>query len=206
VEILSFFVLSSLLDLGNIYSDIDYIINQISSFLEKLSTSYDLVLLRGIIEGCIPTLIIITSLMDALLVYLMFYLLATKLKFWKLNNISSPINFNRIPLFVGVVYLVITFGFFISISAFNSTSGFAHLCIVILMNLYLIYNLFYLYVGLKSCTLYARFKNKKYLNLISFLLIFIFPIFFVVVGLLENFFDFSAKMIQNISQDEENNI
>ena len=63
-----------------------------------------------------------------------------------------------------------------------------------MINLSLIIGIIYLYLGLRVAALFIRCINKKSFLLIVFILIIVFPIFFVVIGIVDSFIGLQSKI------------
>lgn len=198
-EVLSAVVLSNMLGVENIFDSITYMINGLNDILSKMNISdFNTNLLQSLLQGLIPSIILIISLMDAVVFYLLFMLFVQRTKINKDNfNFSDKFNFKGPSPILGICYILIAIISIFGISFYAKTTGFLYVLATIFINLYIILSFVFLYYGYKFLILLARIYNKKWLIIVAILSVFILLPFVVILGVIDNIGRFSYKMTQN---------
>lgn len=198
-EVLGTIVLSKLLGIENILVDIQNIVFKIEEVFGV--NSGDFVIIQALLEGMIPSIIVIVSLMNSLVTYLIFILLASRIFKCKFNNKVIEIFSlnNMIPRWMSIIYILVVIFSTVSLFLFDKSEGVLRVIFIVLINMSLIVGAIYLYFGIRVSSLYIRYLNKKWLVLIEFLLVLLVSPFFVILGLLDNFFSLQTKIFNKIS-------
>lgn len=196
-EVLSAVVLSNVLGVENIFDSINYIVNLINDGLSSMNiSSFNLTLLKSIMQGLIPSIILIISLMDAVVFYLLFILFIQRTKIKKDDfDFKEKFNFNSQSPVFGVIYIFIVIASFISVSFYAKSEGFLYILFTVIINAFVILSFVFAYFGYKFLILVARIYNKKWLIIIAMLgVIILFPIV-AFIGVIDNIGQISVKLI-----------
>ena len=106
-EVLASVILANALGFENIFVDIKNIVLELETFLGV--NSGDFVIIQALLEGLIPSIIIVISLMSALTTYLVFIMLLIRV--FKVKLPLNSVNFlslkNRLPLSITITYIEI---------------------------------------------------------------------------------------------------
>ena len=198
-EVLGTIVLSKLLGIENILVDIQNIVFKIEEVFGVNSGYFGII--QALLEGMIPSIIVIVSLMNSLVTYLIFILLASRIFKCKFNNKVIEIFSlnNMIPRWMSIIYILVVIFSTVSLFLFDKSEGVLRVIFIVLINMSLIVGAIYLYFGIRVSSLYIRYLNKKWLVLIEFLLVLLVSPFFVILGLLDNFFSLQTKIFNKIS-------
>lgn len=198
-EVLGTIVLSKLLGIENILVDIQNIVFKIEEVFGVNSGAFGII--QALLEGMIPSIIVIISLMNSLVTYLIFILLASRIFKCKFNNKVIEIFSlnNMIPRWMSIIYILVVILSTVSLFLFDKSEGVLRVIFIVLINMSLIVGAIYLYFGIRVSSLYIRYLNKKWLVLIEFLLVLLVSPFFVILGLLDNFFSLQTKIFNKIS-------
>lgn len=203
-EVLGSIALASFLGFENIFVDIQ----NITLEMEKLFgvNTGDFSIIQALMEGLIPSIIIIISLMNSLVTYLLFVILVKRI--FKYNFSSKVLSFfslnNLIPKWISCLYILICISSFSLLPLFFESEGALRVLIVILVNLTFIVGAIYIYFGIRVGSLFIKLKNKKSLLILEFVLLIAFPIFFVIVGLVDNFISLQTKLYNKSINHTEN--
>ena len=203
-EVLGSIALASFLGFENIFVDIQ----NMTLEMEKLFgvNTGDFAIIQALMEGLIPSIIIIISLMNSLVTYLLFVILVKRI--FKYNFSSKVLSFfslnNLIPKWISCLYILICISSFILLPLFFESEGALRVLIVILVNLTFIVGAIYIYFGIRVASLFIKLKNKKPLLILEFVLLIAFPIFFVIVGLVDNFISLQTKLYNKSINHTEN--
>ncbi len=197
-EVLSAIVLSNMLGVENIFDSITYMINALNDILNKMNISdFNTNLLQSLLQGLIPSIILIISLMDAVVFYLCFMLFVQRTKLNKDNfNFTEKFNFKGPSYWLGISYIIIAITSIVSISFYVKIQGFLYVLATIIINLYIILSFVFLYYGYKFLILLARIYNKKWLIIVAILSVFLLLPFVVILGVIDNIGRFSYKLTQ----------
>ena len=203
-EVLGSIALASFLGFENIFVDIQ----NMTLEMEKLFgvNTGDFAIIQALMEGLIPSIIIIISLMNSLVTYLLFVILVKRI--FKYNFSSKVLSFfslnNLIPKWISCLYILICISSFSLLPLFFESEGALRVLIVILVNLTFIVGAIYIYFGIRVASLFIKLKNKKSLLILEFVLLIAFPIFFVIVGLVDNFISLQTKLYNKSINHTEN--
>ena len=204
ILILGSIALASFLGFENIFLDIQNMILEMER-LFGVNTG-DFAIIQALMEGLIPSIIIVISLMNSLVTYLLFVILVRRV--FKYNFSSKVLSFfslnNLIPKWVSGLYILICISAFSLLPFFFESEGVFRILIIILVNLSFIVGTIYIYFGIRVASLFIKLKNKKYLLLLEFVLLIIVPIFFVIVGLVDSFVSLQSKIYNKSINHTEN--
>lgn len=204
VEVLSTIAFSHILGMENIFSDISNMIKEIESIIGI--NSGDFVVIQALMEGLIPSIILIISLMSALTTYLIFVILIKRIFKEELNK--KILQFfsvdNMIPKFFTFIYCLVAITSIFSLLYFRYSEGILRVLFIVIINFTLIVGAVYLYFGLRVVALYIKMKKMNALIVLEFMLIIIFPIFFVIIGILDNFMGLQLKIYNKFIDSKQN--
>ena len=197
VEVLSSVLFSQILGIENIFEDITNLIKDFERIIHI--NNGDFVIIQALMEGLIPSIIIIISIMSSLTTYLLFVVLIKRIFKEELNKkIMQFFSLdNLIPKSFTLVYCFIVLLAIFSLIYFRYSDGILRVLFIVLINLSFIIGTIYFYFGLKTAALWISLNNKKWLIIIELLLILILPVLFVIVGILDNFLGLQAKIYTN---------
>ncbi len=206
-EVLSAVVLSSVLGVENIFDSITYIVNLINDALTKMNiSSFNLTLLKSVMQGLIPSIILIISLMDAVVFYLCFILFIQRTKIKKDDfDFKEKFSFNsQSPLF-GIIYVLIVALSIVSVSFYVKSEGFLYVLYTIIINVFVILTFVFAYFGYKFIIMIARIYNKKWLIIIAMVgVIVLFPLV-SLIGVIDNIGQISVRLIGTKNNDNTTN-
>lgn len=204
-EVLSCVVLSSLLGIADIFTEIDEMIQYIEVFVTKLNISaYYLTVLSSLLYGIVPSFIILLGLMDSVLVYLVSVLAIQRMKVFKSFENAPRYTPFKFPKVVSYSFIVVFIFAIIAISYFSYLEGFLYYLALSIINIFVIGSICYIYFGIKFIALYARCYRKIWLLLLCFIFIFIVPFIISFIGLISTIFDFETKILYRISKHTNN--
>ena len=105
---------------------------------------------------------------------------------------------NAIPKAVTIVYCGVVLMTCISLFFFKNVTGLLRTLIIVFINISFIFGAVYLYFGIRVASLYISKLKKKWILIIEFILLLIFPVFFVVLGIIDNFLSLQKKIYNKI--------
>ena len=149
-EVLGTIVLSKLLGIENILVDIHNIVFKIEEVFGVNSGDFGII--QALLEGMIPSIIVIISLMNSLVTYLIFILLASRIFKCKFNNKVIEIFSlnNMIPKWMSIIYILVVILSTVSLFLFDKSEGVLRVIFIVLINMSLIVGAIYLYFGITT--------------------------------------------------------
>lgn len=171
--------------------------NQIIDFITPLFGKYDFLLnvIRAVFVSIIPATIIVTSVIESLLTYLIISIIANKLLKIDVGGALVSVNL-AIPSLVTYILLPISLVsvFFIDSIVEYETFGIVQVLVTIGLNVLVVLCLGYLFEALALISLYSAKYQKQYLYILSIFCIIIFPIGLILLGFLDSIFKFRYKL------------
>lgn len=171
--------------------------NQIIDFITPLFGKYDFLLnvIRAVFVSIIPATIIVTSVIESLLTYLIISIIANKLLKIDVGGALVSVNL-AIPSLVTYILLPISLVsvFFIDNIVEYETFGIVQVLVTIGLNVLVVLCLGYLFEALALISLYSAKYRKQYLYILSIFCIIIFPIGLILLGFLDSIFKFRYKL------------
>lgn len=171
--------------------------NQIIDFITPLFGKYDFLLnvIRAVFVSIIPATIIVTSVIESLLTYLIISIIANKLLKIDVGGALVSVNL-AIPSLVTYILLPISLVsvFFIDNIVEYETFGIVQVLVTIGLNVLVVLCLGYLFEALALISLYSAKYQKQYLYILSIFCIIIFPIGLILLGFLDSIFKFRYKL------------
>ena len=171
--------------------------NQIIDFITPLFGKYDFLLnvIRAVFVSIIPATIIVTSVIESLLTYLIISIIANKLLKIDVGGALVSVNL-AIPSLVTYILLPISLVsvFFIDNIVEYETFGIVQVLVTIGLNVLVVLCLGYLFEALALISLYSAKYQKQYLYILSIFCIIIFPIGLILLGFLDSTFKFRYKL------------
>ena len=171
--------------------------NQIIDFITPLFGKYDFLLnvIRAVFVSIIPATIIVTSVIESLLTYLIISIIANKLLKIDVGGALVSVNL-AIPSLVTYILLPISLVsvFFIDNIVEYETFGIVQVLVTIGLNVLVVLCLGYLFEALALISLYSAKYRKQYLYILSIFCIIIFPIGLILLGFLDSTFKFRYKL------------
>ena len=206
-EILSSIVLSSMLNIENIFKEIEWIVNGIAELAPKLNLfGFDVPFFQAILEGLIPAILILISLIDAVLIYLLFNLIIMKTKMFRFYVKRQPFSFMVAPIWLSISFIILLPIAVFSFMHFEDENMVVHVLYIIAINVFLIFSLIYVYFGMKTAILFTRYVNKGWLIIIVYLFVLIppFQLFLILLGVIDSFYGISKRIIERIRINNSN--
>lgn len=204
-EILSSIVLSSILGIQNIFMEIEEIVNIMGDWLPRLHVNnIDLPFFQAVLEGIIPSTLIIISLLDAVLIYLLFNLIVLKGKMFRFYAKKPTLSFINAPKWLSILYIILLPLFFYSLMNFSEENKTLHIIYIILINAFVVLTMVYIYFGVKVSALFSKFHRKNWMIIIIYLCVLIppFQLLLVAIGLFDSFYEMNRNLIDNKNWNE----
>lgn len=171
--------------------------NEIINLIAPLFGKNDFLLnvIRAVFVSIIPATIIVTSIIESLLTYLIISIIANKLLKIDVGGALVSVNL-AIPSLVTYVLLPLSLVsvFFINSIVDYETFGIVQVLVTIGLNIIVILCLGYLFEALALISLYSAKYQKQYLYILSIFCIIIFPIGLILLGFLDSIFKFRYKL------------
>lgn len=171
--------------------------NQIIDFIAPLFGKYDFLLnvIRAVFVSIIPATIIVTSVIESLLTYLIISIIANKLLKIDVGGALVSVNL-AIPSLVTYILLPLSLVsvFFINSIVDYEVFGIVQVLVTIGLNILVVLCLGYLFEALALISLYSAKYQKQYLYILSIFCIIIFPIGLILLGFLDSIFKFRYKL------------
>lgn len=171
--------------------------NEIINFIATLFGKNDFLLnvMRAVFVSIIPATIIVTSIIESLLTYLIISIIANKLLKIDVGGALVSVNL-AIPSLVTYILLPLSLVsvFFINSIVDYETFGIVQVLVTIGLNIIVILCLGYLFEALALISLYSAKYRKQYLYILSIFCIIIFPIALILLGFLDSIFKFRYKL------------
>ena len=171
--------------------------NKIINFISPLFGKNDFLLnvMRAVFVSIIPATIIVTSIIESLLTYLIISIIANKLLKIDVGGALVSVNL-AIPSLVTYILLPLSLVsvFFINSIVDYETFGIVQVLVTIGLNIIVIFCLGYLFEALALISLYSAKYRKQYLYILSIFCIIIFPIALILLGFLDSIFKFRYKL------------
>lgn len=171
--------------------------NEIINLIAPLFGKNDFLLnvIRAVFVSIIPATIIVTSIIESLLTYLIISIIANKLLKIDVGGALVSVNL-AIPSLVTYILLPLSLVsvFFINSIVDYETFGIVQVLVTIGLNIIVILCLGYLFEALALISLYSAKYQKQYLYILSIFCIIIFPIGLILLGFLDSIFKFRYKL------------
>lgn len=171
--------------------------NEIINFIAPLfgKNNFLLNVMRAVFVSIIPATIIVTSIIESLLTYLIISIIANKLLKIDVGGALVSVNL-AIPSLVTYILLPLSLVsvFFINSIVDYETFGIVQVLVTIGLNIIVILCLGYLFEALALISLYSAKYRKHYLYILSIFCIIIFPIALILLGFLDSIFKFRYKL------------
>lgn len=171
--------------------------NEIINLIAPLFGKNDFLLnvIRAVFVSIIPATIIVTSIIESLLTYLIISIIANKLLKIDVGGALVSVNL-AIPSLVTYVLLPLSLVsvFFINSIVDYETFGIVQVLVTIGLNIIVILCLGYLFEALALISLYSAKYQKQYLYILSIFCIIIFPIGLILLGFLDSIFKFRYRL------------
>lgn len=172
----------------DIIEDTKSIVTFLSSIFSHLSFYY----IEAILVSVIPSTLILSSILEAVLLSILFRLLISKINKLKIS-FSYQTTFETMPKIIGYIYVVTFILMIYSIKKIPSKDNLFILYSVIL-NIGVIYSFFIIYQGMYLISKYSFHTKRNYLYYISVLLLFICPLIILCIGIIQSVFRISNKI------------
>lgn len=198
VNILTTVFFSRLLFGFTIVEDTINFANSIMDLLKSLNISlkYGDYFLQSILICVIPAIIVISSLMESFVAYLIISIMANKVL--KMDLGAGIITFNmKVPRMVTCILLPISLIslFFIDVIVNEQIAGFYLVLEAIGINVLVLLSLAYLIIGLFISCRYISKKNAQYLLVLVLVVLFCVPYLYVIIGFIDSLFNIRKKLI-----------
>lgn len=204
MEVLSAIVFSNILGMENIFNDISNLLKDFEKIIHI--NSGDFVIIQALMEGMIPSIIIVISLMSSMTTYLIYVILIRRIFKGEMNKQLLQIFSlnNLIPKPFTAFYCLVLLGSFLGVVFFRYSEGFFRVLLIVLINASFIIGAIYFYFGLKVAALFINFTKKKFLIIFEFAFIFIFPPLFTIIGIFDNILGLQTKIYNKIVNTNQN--
>lgn len=170
-------------------------INVILNFFINLGIDESVInFIKMFFVSLIPSVIILTSLMEGIIVTMITNILLTRLKLRQKALFKQMLTIETIPTIVGIMYIVLFVLAIGSIICLTIENTMIFVIASTIINILVIYTFFMMYQGFYVIGKYARKTNKMWLYFLAILSLFIAPIIPVIVGLCQNLSHFSLKI------------
>lgn len=200
VNLLTTVVFSKALFGYTVVEDTIALTNSTITMLEKIITIPEWFAnsLRAIMVSIIPAVLVVNSLIEAILGYLIISLVAEKLL--KIQLGSFVLSFNiavpRLMTFIGVPLSLISLFFIDKLITYESF-GIVQVLVCTGLNVLVIFLLAYVVEALVLLSLLFAKLNKRYLLFVPILLLIFMPFVLVILGFLDSVFKLRYKLINN---------
>lgn len=200
VNLLTTVIFSKALFGYTIIEDTIALTNSTIEMLEKIMTIPEWFSnsLRAIMVSIIPAVLVVNSLIEAILGYLIISLVAEKLLKIQLGSfiLSFNIAVPRILTFIGIPLSLVSL-FFIDKIINYEYFGIVQVLVCIGLNILVIFLLAYVVEALVFLSLLFAKLNKRYLLFVPILLLIFMPLSLIILGFLDSVFKFRYKLINN---------
>ena len=198
MEILSMYVISQLLNITSISEEL----NSFGMFISKY-ISLDIVILQALLDGIIPSILVILSLVEAVLIYLLFLVIVYKSKLFRKYSNKPKFSIVIAPIWLSILYLALIPFFIVSLRFYKPEMNSLHVLMNICINTFIILTLIYCYFGIKLSALFLKLKNKTWGIVFIYLLLFI-PPFQLVLASIGVFDSFSKTTYKYLNLNNQN--
>ena len=194
VEVLTSLVFYKALGFENIFIDLQNIVLDLEKFLGQ--NNWDFALIQALLEGLIPSIIIVISLLSSITSYLMFIILCTRI--FKVTLTKNSMDFftlkNNIPPTLTGIYIICCITSLIVIPYFSNALGLVRIMYTVVLNITIIAGVFYWYYGIRVAALLIKLSKQRWLIIVEIILIFFATPVFVLLGILDNIFSLQEKI------------
>ena len=152
--------------------------------------------LRAVIVSIFPAIIAINSIMEAIISYLVISILAQRILKIDLGGNLLTLNI-KVPSIVSYILLPLSLVslFFMKHIINYETFGIVQILVTIGLNILVLLSLAYVIEAIVILGLYFARIGKRYLVLITLLILFFMPILLVVIGFIDSIFDLKSKIL-----------
>lgn len=147
---------------------------------------------KAILIALIPSILILTSIMEAILLD---FIVKIVLKRLKLNTdlYSYQFSIDFLPSIIGYIYIIVFILMIFSIWQIPLNTDLFYLYSIIL-NIGIIFSFFMIYQGLYFLFHYAKMKKKSFICFLGIISVIIFPLGIIVIGFLQNILHLTLKL------------
>ncbi len=204
INVLTTVIFSKLIFGFTIIEDTKVLVAEIIKILEQAGIKQiNLVIFESIMLGLIPSIIIITSIMEGILTHFCVTLLAEKV--YRINLGRAFLGFKlSVPKIATFIVLPIMIGALIYLSRFLSSNGEMHIIFVISLNITIVFMILYALQGSMVTALYFRQTNRQFLQILVVLSVFVFPYAIATVGALDSIFDLKMRILLRKQKNKSN--
>ena len=198
VNVLTTVIFSKALFGYTIIEDTLLVANGTIDLLAQFGLSNDLInnTLATILVSVIPAIIAINSLMESIITYLIISILAQRILKIDLGGNILTINI-KVPAIITYICLPLSLVsvFFIGDLIGYETFGVTQVIITIGLNMLVLLSLAYLIEAIVVLSLYFTRMQKRYLMIVSLLILFIMPLLLVIIGFVDSIFNLKNKIL-----------
>lgn len=198
INILTTVIFSKALFGYTVIEDTLLIANETIDVLARIGLSNEMIneTMRAVMISIIPAIISINSFMEAILTYLVVSILAQRILKIDLAGNLLAINI-RVPSIVTFICLPLSLLslFFINKIIYYESFGIVQILVTIGINILVLLSLAYIIEAIVLLSIYFARIQKRYLIIISLLILLFLPIVLVVIGFIDSVFDFRRKIM-----------
>ena len=198
VNILTTVIFSEVLFGYTIVEDTLNLTNSMIDILTQFGVSNEAMnsILRAVVVSAIPAVVAINSLMEAIITYLVISILAQRILKIDLGGNFLALSI-KVPSIVTFIFLPLSL---VSVVFINrlvdyETFGIVQVLVIIGINILVLLSLAYLIEAIVLSSLYFTRKNKRYLIILSLIILLFMPILLVIIGFIDSIFDLKNKIM-----------
>lgn len=193
VNLLTSVVFAKLLDY-DLFEDMALMAKEIENIFLSLNLNIiNFTLFNALLTGLIPSIIVVSSLLEAVVIIFLGNILFAKLKLTVMKK-YHVISVNSLPRIIGVIYIALFIGVIVIIPNYLQSDGYFRIFYNIVINIMLLSSLIMIYQGVLVLLQLSIVMKKRWVYIVGCLSIFIFPPFTIILGLIQNLFHINQKI------------
>ena len=179
----------------DIIEDTFLFVDEIVVMMEEFGINYfSITLLKSLMVSFLPSVFVITALVEGLVVYLLSHLLLIRLKLESKFELKSFFAIENCPPIIGIIYIFTTILMFISILNISNSDNNMFIVYSIVLNLGVIFSLLMLIQGILYVAKYSKLKNARWVYIIAIISVIFCPYIMVIIGVIQNIFHISQRL------------
>ena len=179
----------------DIIEDTLLFVEQIVSMLNDIGlNNFSVTLLESLMVSILPSVLIITSLVEGFVIYLLSHMLLIRLKLESKFEFRSLLSIENCPTPVGIAYVFVAILMILSVFSIQYVDDTMFIICSIIMNIGAVYSLVMILQGIVYIARYSRLKNARWVYILAVISLFFCPFIVIIIGVIQNIFHISRKL------------
>ena len=156
--------------------------------------NFSVTLLKSLMVSVLPSVFIITALVEGFVIYLFSHLLLIRLKLESKFEFRSILSIENCPKFIGITYIFVAFLMILSIFNIQFADDNMFVIYSIILNLGSVFSVLMILQGIIYVARFSKVKNARWVYILAVISVFFCPIIIIVIGVIQNIFHISRNL------------